>query len=113
MSMSNTEKTVKDIRQKTRRKFSTEEKIRIVLDGLQGPLVTQGNAFNGAMPGHRTFLDDQQIADVLSYVRSAWSNKASDITPAAVASQRAATNDRDKPWSPAELKLDADDSQAP
>ena len=36
MSMSNTEKTVKDIRRKTRCKFSTEEKIRIVLDGLRG-----------------------------------------------------------------------------
>ena len=36
MSMSNTEKTVKDIRRKTRRKFSTEEKIRIILDGLRG-----------------------------------------------------------------------------
>ena len=36
MSMSNTEKTVKDIRRTTRRKFSTEEKIRIVLDGLRG-----------------------------------------------------------------------------
>jgi len=35
MSMSNTEKTVKDIRRNTRRKFSTEEKIRIVLDGLR------------------------------------------------------------------------------
>ena len=36
MSMSNTEKTIKDIRRKTRRKFSTEEKIRIVVDGLRG-----------------------------------------------------------------------------
>lgn len=36
MSMSNTEKAVKDIRRKTRRKFSTEEKIRIVLNGLRG-----------------------------------------------------------------------------
>ncbi len=36
MSMSNTEKHVKDIRCKTRRKFSSEEKIRIVLDGLRG-----------------------------------------------------------------------------
>ena len=36
MSMSNTEKHVKDIRLKTRRKFSSEEKIRIVLDGLRG-----------------------------------------------------------------------------
>ena len=39
MSMSNTEKTVKDIRRKTRRKHSTEEKIRIVLDGLRGEMV--------------------------------------------------------------------------
>ena len=36
MSMSNTENRVKDIRRKTRRKFSSEEKIRIVLDGLRG-----------------------------------------------------------------------------
>jgi len=36
MSMSNTEKTLKDIRRNTRRKFSTEGKIRIVLDGLRG-----------------------------------------------------------------------------
>ena len=36
MSMSNTEKHVKDIRRKTRRKFSSEEKIRIVLDGIRG-----------------------------------------------------------------------------
>ena len=35
MSMSNTEKTVKDIRRNTGRKFSPEEKIRIVLDGLR------------------------------------------------------------------------------
>jgi transposase len=36
MSMSNTKKVVKEIRRQTRRKFSTEEKIRIVLDGLRG-----------------------------------------------------------------------------
>ena len=36
MSLSNTEKHVKDIRRKPRRKFSSEEKIRIVLDGLRG-----------------------------------------------------------------------------
>ena len=38
MSMSNTEKAVKEIRRKTRRKFSSEEKIRIVLDGLRGEI---------------------------------------------------------------------------
>ena len=36
MSMSNTTKRVKEIRRKTRPKFSSEEKIRIVLDGLRG-----------------------------------------------------------------------------
>ena len=36
MSVSNTEKRVKEIRRKTRRKFSSEEKIRIVLEGLRG-----------------------------------------------------------------------------
>jgi transposase len=36
MSLSNTEKQVKDIRQKPRRRFSSEENIRIVLDGLRG-----------------------------------------------------------------------------
>ncbi len=36
MSMSNTEKHVKDIRRKTRRMFSSEEKIKITLDGLRG-----------------------------------------------------------------------------
>jgi hypothetical protein len=38
--MSNTEKHVKDIRRKTRRKFSSEEKIRIVLDGLR-PIIAR------------------------------------------------------------------------
>ena len=38
MSMSNTEKAVKDIRRKTRRKHSTEEKIRILLEGLRGEM---------------------------------------------------------------------------
>ena len=30
------EQTVRDIRRKTRKKYSAEEKIRIVLDGLRG-----------------------------------------------------------------------------
>ena len=36
MSVSNTEKAVKDRRRNTRRKYFTEDKIRIVLDGLRG-----------------------------------------------------------------------------
>ena len=36
MGRSNTATAVKDIRRNTRRKFSTEEQLRIVLDGLRG-----------------------------------------------------------------------------
>ncbi|MFT6955818.1 MAG: transposase [Halieaceae bacterium] len=38
--MLNTEKAVKDSRRNARRKFSREEKIRIVLDGLRGECST-------------------------------------------------------------------------
>ena len=36
MKKSNAEKTVRDIRRKTRKKYSAEDKIRIVLEGLRG-----------------------------------------------------------------------------
>ncbi|MFT6958025.1 MAG: transposase [Halieaceae bacterium] len=36
MRLSNTQNTAKDIRRNARRKFSSEGKIRIVLDGLRG-----------------------------------------------------------------------------
>ena len=35
-SKSKSESTVRDIRRRTRKKYSAEEKIRIVLDGLRG-----------------------------------------------------------------------------
>ena len=38
MGMSITQKAVKDIRRKPRRKHSTEEKTRIVLEGLRGEM---------------------------------------------------------------------------
>jgi hypothetical protein len=41
MSVSNTTKRVKEIRRKTRRKFSSEEKIRIVLGELRGVVQIQ------------------------------------------------------------------------
>jgi cytochrome c6 len=42
----------------------------------------------GGMPTFRDSLDDAQIAAVLSYVRSAWGNKAGVIAPAFVAKLR-------------------------
>jgi transposase-like protein len=62
--MSNTEKTVKDIRRNTRRKFSTEEKIRIVLDGLRGEisvaeLYLRNDWLKKSLTGQGVILDDE------------------------------------------------------
>jgi mono/diheme cytochrome c family protein len=47
-------------------------------------------------------LNDQQIADVLSYVRANFSNKATAVTPEQVKSVRAATADRAVFWTAGE-----------
>lgn len=47
--------------------------IQVVLFGLQGPIVAQGQTYNSAMPpfGH---LSDEDIAAVLNYALTAWGN---------------------------------------
>ncbi len=42
----------------------------------------------GGMPTFKTDLSDAQIADILTYVRSAWGNKGGPVTPADVAVAR-------------------------
>ncbi|WP_374574387.1 cytochrome c [Phenylobacterium sp.] len=44
----------------------------------------------GGMPSFRNDLSDADIATILSYVRSAWGNKASPLTAQVVASRRRA-----------------------
>lgn len=54
--------------------------VRIVLNGLSGPVTVQGRVWNLAMPPWRANLDDDAIAVVLNYVRSRLgTNKAADI----------------------------------
>lgn len=43
----------------------------------------------GGMPTFKADLSDAQIAAILTYVRSAWGNKAAPVTPATVAAVRA------------------------
>ena len=78
--------------------------IRVVLDGLMGEIKVGDETYSGAMPPWRSFLDDEQMAALLTYLRSAWSNDASEVTPGEVASVRAATEERRDPWTEAELQ---------
>ena len=77
--------------------------VKIVLKGLQGPLTSQGKKFVGVMPGHETLLSDQQIADVLTYVRNSWENEADEVDVATVKKIREEVKDRKTPWTEEEL----------
>ncbi|WP_148306593.1 DUF7133 domain-containing protein [Gemmatirosa kalamazoonensis] len=68
--------------------------IRIVLNGKEGEML---------MPPIGGTLTDEQVANVLTYVRRSWGNDADPIEPTQVKEIRAATAGRKKPWTEAEL----------
>lgn len=61
--------------------------ILTVLNGLKGEEL-EGETYGAIMVPHKE-LTDQQIADILTYVRNSWTNKASQVTAAEVKSVRA------------------------
>jgi mono/diheme cytochrome c family protein len=62
--------------------------IDIVLNGLTDPIEINGEEYNNPMAAH-SFLTDQQIADVLTYIRNSFGNKAGAVSVAEVKKQRA------------------------
>jgi mono/diheme cytochrome c family protein len=79
--------------------------IRIVLHGLTGSFEVNGKPFNGNMVPWKDTLNDQQIADVLSYVRQNkdFGNNAPIVKPEQVAAIRKKTESRTQPFTPDEL----------
>ncbi len=59
--------------------------IHIVKNGLTGQLTVKGVGYNGEMPAWGQTLSTNDIAAVITYVRSAWGNSAGAVTPAQVA----------------------------
>jgi cytochrome c oxidase cbb3-type subunit 2 len=89
-------------------KGDKERLIKISLYGLMGEIEVNGVKFNGAMPPPGIppgALNDQQIADVLTFVRNSWGNSASAVSPSEVAAVRASINGRApmQMWTAAEL----------
>lgn len=78
--------------------------IRIVLHGLQGSVQVQGQTFNGVMPAFGARLSDQELAAVLSYVRSAFGNGASAVDAGTVSTVRRADIGRGEAMTPDELR---------
>lgn len=81
-----------------------ERIIRIVLQGLSGPITVEGHEFNNVMAPLGAVLKDEQIANVLSYVRSEWGNSAPEVEPETVSKVRAETAGRTTNWTAAELE---------
>lgn len=81
--------------------------IRIVLHGLQGPITVAGQAYGGpgavAMPSMGG-LSDEQIADVLTFVRGTFGPGAGAVRPGDVQAVRAAHGQREMPWTVEELE---------
>ena len=83
---------------------SPERLIRIALHGMQGPIEVNGSRYRHpeVMPGLGLALKDQQIADVLTYIRTAWGGK-SQVEEKDVKRVRATHKDRVTPWDVEEL----------
>ncbi|GAA3987272.1 c-type cytochrome [Mucilaginibacter dorajii] len=62
--------------------------IKIILNGFNDDVEINGERYSNTMASH-DFLSDQQIADLLTYVRNSFGNKASAITMAQVKAVRA------------------------
>lgn len=62
--------------------------IKIVLNGFNEDVEINGNTYSNTMASH-DFLKDNEIADVLTYIRNSFGNKASAVSAAMVKSVRA------------------------
>lgn len=67
---------------------SSVNPIRIVLNGGYPPS-THGNPRPYGMPPYGPFLDDGEVAAVVSYIRNAWGNRSGMVTPAEISQYRA------------------------
>ena len=63
--------------------------IEQVLKGSKGKVEIEGETFHNTMPPLGQTLSDQQIADVLTYVRNSFGNKSSRVSAAEVKVVRA------------------------
>jgi mono/diheme cytochrome c family protein len=81
-----------------------ERLVRILLDGVSGPMNVRGRQYNNVMPAWHDVLNDRQIAAVLTYIRQEWGNTADAVEVDEVQSVREATQTRrGRMWTEAEL----------
>ena len=82
-----------------------ERLIKLTLKGLYGPIEVLGESYDSKVPmtPYEGLVNDQEMADVLTYIRNAFGNKAAPISASKVAQVRAAVADKKGFYNPAEL----------
>ncbi len=68
----------------------TRRAIEVVLNGLTGPVTVNGSDFNSVMPP-MSQLNDDEIANILTFALNSWGNEDGEISSDDVAAVRAAT----------------------
>ena len=81
---------------------SNETLIKIVLHGLMGEIEVKGTKYNNVMSPWGAVLDDEEMANVLTYIRSSWGNTGGAVTAEEVKVVRDA-NKGHSPWLAADL----------
>ena len=76
-----------------------DEKIltNILLHGVNGEMIVKGITYKGAMPAWKSLSDDE-LAAVLTYIRSDWGNAAPPIKAETIKIQRELTKARTEPY---------------
>jgi mono/diheme cytochrome c family protein len=57
-----------------------------ILNGVKGEIIVNGKTYNLEMPGFD--LSDEEVSDVLNYIRNSWGNKGGVVTPTEVKATR-------------------------
>ncbi|GAB5405051.1 MAG: hypothetical protein Aurels2KO_32820 [Aureliella sp.] len=88
---------------------SEERLIKLALHGMWGKMQVRGKIYDPSrgvppMTAFRDLLSDKDMADVLTFVRNTWGNKAAPIEPDTVTRVRAATSSRTTFWKPEDLE---------
>ncbi|MEX0599595.1 MAG: cytochrome c [Rhodothermales bacterium] len=78
--------------------------IRVILNGVTGPIEVNGDTYGGAMPPWGAFLDDEEMSQLVTFIRTSWDNDSEEITPEEVHKVREAVTDRKSPWTAADFE---------
>ncbi len=83
---------------------SKERLAALLLKGIQGPLNVCGSTYSAAvMPAQESALSPDKIANLMTYLRASWGNKAGPVTTDEVNAAKTKFTSQTAPYSEAEL----------